>query len=43
MKAAIEKGGYESISSTPEELAALVRRDIERWGRIIKDVGLMPQ
>jgi tripartite-type tricarboxylate transporter receptor subunit TctC len=43
VKAAIEKGGYESVSSSPEELGALVRRDIERWGKIIKDIGYKPQ
>ena len=43
VKAAIEKGGYESVSSSPEELAAMTRRDIERWGRIIRDIGFKPQ
>jgi tripartite-type tricarboxylate transporter receptor subunit TctC len=43
VKSGIEKGGYESISSTPEELAAMVKRDIGRWGRIIKEVGITPQ
>ena len=42
-RAAIEKGGYESVSSSPEELGALVKRDIERWGKIIKDIGFKPQ
>jgi tripartite-type tricarboxylate transporter receptor subunit TctC len=43
VRAAIEKGGYESVSSSPEELGALVRRDIDRWGKIIKDIGYKPQ
>ena len=43
VKAAIEKGGYESVSSSSEELGAMVRRDIDRWGRIIKDIGFKPQ
>jgi len=43
VKAAIEKGGYESVSSTPEELGGLVRRDIGRWSKIIKDIGFKPQ
>ena len=43
VKAAFEKGGYESVSSTPDELAGMVRRDIDRWGRIIKDIGYKPQ
>jgi tripartite-type tricarboxylate transporter receptor subunit TctC len=43
VRAAIEKGGYESVSSSPDELGALVRRDIDRWGKIIKDIGYKPQ
>jgi tripartite-type tricarboxylate transporter receptor subunit TctC len=43
IKAAFEKGGYESLSSTPEEIGAMVRRDIDRWGRIIKELGFKPQ
>jgi tripartite-type tricarboxylate transporter receptor subunit TctC len=43
VKGAIEKGGYESVSSTPEELTALTKRDIERWGKVIKDIGFKPQ
>ncbi len=43
VKAAIEKGGYESVSSTPEELTALTQRDIGRWAKIIKDIGFKPQ
>lgn len=43
VKTAIEKGGYESVSSTPEELTALTKRDIERWGKVIRDIGFKPQ
>jgi len=43
VKAGFEKGGYESVSSTPAEISAMVKRDIERWGRIIKDIGFKPQ
>lgn len=43
VKAAIEKGGYESVSSSSEELGAMVKRDIDRWGRIIKDIGFKPE
>ena len=43
VKAAIEKGGYESVSSTPDELGAMVKRDIGRWSKIIKDIGFKPQ
>ncbi len=43
VKAGIEKGAYEAVSSTPEELAAMTRGDYERWGRIIKDLGIKAQ
>jgi tripartite-type tricarboxylate transporter receptor subunit TctC len=43
VKAGIEKGAYESVSSTPEELAATTRDAYERWGKIIRDIGIKPQ
>lgn len=43
VKAAIEKGAYESVSSTPEELGAMVREEHERWGKVIRDLGVKPQ
>jgi len=33
-------GGLEPFSTTPEEFAALIRRDYERFGKLIKDVGI---
>jgi len=27
-------------SSTPEELAAFIRSETAKWGKIIKDIGL---
>jgi len=32
--------GIEPISSTPEELAAYIRSETAKWGKIIKDIGL---
>ena len=34
------KGAYESVSSTPAELAALTRDSHERWGRVIRELGM---
>jgi tripartite-type tricarboxylate transporter receptor subunit TctC len=31
--------GLEAKSSTPDELAALLRRDYEQWGPIVKSIG----
>jgi len=33
-------GGLEPFLTTPEEFAALIRRDFERYGRLIRDVGI---
>lgn len=35
--------GVEAKSSTPEELAALVRSEVARWGKIAKDSGIRLQ
>ncbi len=32
-------GGLEPYVSTPEEFAALIRRDYEKYGKLVKDVG----
>jgi tripartite-type tricarboxylate transporter receptor subunit TctC len=37
------KGAYEAVSSTPAELAALTKADYERWGRVVRELGLKPQ
>ena len=33
-------GGLEPFVTTPEEFAALIRRDYERFGKLIKEVGI---
>ena len=43
VKAGIEKGAYESVSSTPEELAAITRESYDRWGKIIREIGIKQQ
>ncbi len=43
VKAGIEKGAYESVSSSPQELAAMTRDAYDRWGKVIKDIGIKPQ
>ena len=35
--------GVEPVGSTPEQFAALVKNDIESFGRIVRDVGIKPQ
>jgi len=36
----LEKSGISSASSTPEEFAAFVRKELERWGRVFSDSGI---
>ena len=43
VKAGIEKGAYESVSSTPEELATITRDAYQRWGKVIRDIGIKQQ
>jgi tripartite-type tricarboxylate transporter receptor subunit TctC len=43
VKAGIEKGAYESVSSTPEELAKITRDAHERWGKVIRELGIKQQ
>jgi tripartite-type tricarboxylate transporter receptor subunit TctC len=43
VKEAFDRGAYEAASSTPEELAALTRDFHERWGKIVRDLGMKPQ
>lgn len=37
VKSRLESLGVEPNPSTPEELASLIRRDIEKWGRLVKE------
>jgi tripartite-type tricarboxylate transporter receptor subunit TctC len=36
----LEQNGYGIIGSTPEELATLLRSEIEKWGAVIKAAGI---
>ena len=43
VKEAFDRGAYEAASSSPEELTALTRDFHERWGKIVRDLGMKPQ
>jgi tripartite-type tricarboxylate transporter receptor subunit TctC len=43
VKEAFDRGAYEAASSTPEELGALTRDFHDRWGKIVRDLGMKPQ
>jgi tripartite-type tricarboxylate transporter receptor subunit TctC len=33
-------GGMEAVSGTPEEFAAILERDVNRWARVVKQAGI---
>jgi len=35
--------GYEPLGGTPEAMNALIKADVARWTRIIRDAGIQPQ
>ena len=40
LQARIEPHGNELIGSTPEDVLAWVRRDADKWGRIVRSAGI---
>jgi tripartite-type tricarboxylate transporter receptor subunit TctC len=40
VKSRMDALAVEVATSTPDELAALTRRDADKWGRIIKELGI---
>jgi len=43
LRAKIQKMGMEAKSSTPQELDALDRAELERWGKVVKASGYVPE
>ena len=39
----LQAEGSDVVASTPEEFAAIIRRDIEKWSAVIKSAGITPQ
>jgi tripartite-type tricarboxylate transporter receptor subunit TctC len=35
--------GAETVGSTPEAFAAVIRADLGKWGKVIKDAGIKPE
>ena len=35
--------GYEPVVSTPEQCAALIKTDIIRWAKVIREAGVKPE
>jgi tripartite-type tricarboxylate transporter receptor subunit TctC len=36
-------GGFEPVASTPAAFAALIRNDMTRWSKLIRDAGIKPE
>src|SRR5262245_20808730 len=43
VKGRLEQIGYDVASSSPEELAALLKTEIGRWGEVLKRAGITPE
>ena len=40
IKEMILRQGYEAMSSTPEALGSLIRNDLAKWSRVVKETGM---
>ncbi len=43
MKSFAQSVGADAVSSTPEELAALHRREFDKWASVVKTAGIKPE
>ena len=43
VRAQLEGQGFEVVASTPEEMQALIREDIEKWGGLFRSLGTKVQ
>ncbi len=43
MKERLATLGYEPVVSTPEQCAALIKTDIIRWAKVIRQAGIKPE
>lgn len=43
MQSWLQERGAGAASSTPEEFAAYIRRDLAKWAKVVKDVGIQPE
>lgn len=43
VKAKMEAIGVEAVNETPEQFAAVLRADAEKWGKLVKDMGIVAE
>jgi tripartite-type tricarboxylate transporter receptor subunit TctC len=39
----LAQAALQPVGSTPREFAAVIRADVERWGRLAHELGIQPQ
>jgi tripartite-type tricarboxylate transporter receptor subunit TctC len=39
----IVKQGITPQSNTPDEFAALIKRDMTKWAKVVRDAGIQPE
>lgn len=37
-----DEGGEAAPSRTPEEFGAMIRTEIQKWGKVVRDAGIKP-
>jgi len=35
--------GMEPVLNAPEQFAAIIARDLPRWGKVVRDAGIKPE
>jgi tripartite-type tricarboxylate transporter receptor subunit TctC len=43
MRSLLLEQGAESVPGTPDEFAAFINREIQKWGQIIRTAGIKPE
>jgi tripartite-type tricarboxylate transporter receptor subunit TctC len=43
VRAKLEAAGIEIQGGTPQEYAALIKSDLAKWGRVVKEAGIQPE
>ena len=43
MKGWMESRGAEAVTSSPEEFAAYIKKDLAKWARVVKVSGAKPE
>jgi tripartite-type tricarboxylate transporter receptor subunit TctC len=43
VRAKLESAGIEIQGGTPQEYAALIKADLAKWGRVVKEAGIQPE